>query len=74
MYLCVRGIVAKPVPSQESEMSYICVLGVSLPSLYQALGNDTPKAQIYDLSLSWLGTGLATIPLKHKYMTSHFPF
>ena len=27
------GIVTKPVPCQESERSYICVLGVSLPSL-----------------------------------------
>jgi hypothetical protein len=36
MYLYVRGIVNKPVPSQESEWSCICVLGVSLPSLYQA--------------------------------------
>ena len=32
MYLCVRGIVTKPVQSQESEWSCICVLGVSLPS------------------------------------------
>ena len=36
MYLCVRGIVPKPVPSQESLRSCICVLGVSLPSLNQA--------------------------------------
>jgi hypothetical protein len=51
MYLCVRGIATKPVPSQERERSCICVLGVSsqeherssicvlgvsLPSLYQA--------------------------------------
>ena len=36
MYLCVRGIVTKPVTSQESDWSCICVLGVSLPSLYQA--------------------------------------
>jgi hypothetical protein len=51
MYMCVGGIVTKPVPSQEGEWSYICVLGVSspesewscisvlgvsLPSLYQA--------------------------------------
>ena len=36
MYLCVRGIVTKPVPSQECERSCTCVLGVSLPSLYQA--------------------------------------
>jgi hypothetical protein len=28
MYLCVRSIVTKPVPSQESERSCICVLGV----------------------------------------------
>ena len=28
MYLCVRGIVTKPVPIQESERSCICVLGV----------------------------------------------
>ena len=41
--------------------------------MWYRLGNDTPKAQIYDISLSWLGTGLLTIPLKHKYMTSHFP-
>jgi hypothetical protein len=46
--LCFRGIVTKPVPSQESEMS------------------DTPKTQIYDLSLSWFSTGLVAIPLKHK--------
>jgi hypothetical protein len=32
MYLCVRGIVTKPVPGQESDWSCICVLGVSLPS------------------------------------------
>ena len=36
MYFCVRGIVAKPAPSQESMRSCICVLGVSFPSLYQA--------------------------------------
>ena len=36
MYMCVGGIVTKPAPSQESEWSCICVLGVSLPSLYQA--------------------------------------
>ena len=30
--MCFKGIVTKPVPSQESERSYICVLGVSLPS------------------------------------------
>jgi hypothetical protein len=36
MYLCVRGIATKPVPSQEDERSCICVLEVSLPSLYQA--------------------------------------
>ena len=36
MYLCAMGIVKKPVPSQESVRSCICVLGVSLPSLYQA--------------------------------------
>jgi hypothetical protein len=36
IYLCFSGIVSKPVPSQESERSYICVLGLSLPSLYQA--------------------------------------
>ena len=36
MYLCVKGIVTKPVSSQESERSCICVLWVSLPSLYQA--------------------------------------
>jgi hypothetical protein len=28
MYLCVRGIVTKPVPSQERDRSCICVLGV----------------------------------------------
>ena len=33
MYLCVRGIVTKPVPSQESERSCICVLGVSILNL-----------------------------------------
>jgi hypothetical protein len=37
------------------------------------LGNDTLKTQIYDVSLSWLGTGLVAIPLKHKYMIYHFP-
>jgi len=36
MYLCVSGIVTKPVSSQESERSCICVLVVALPSLYQA--------------------------------------
>jgi hypothetical protein len=30
MYLCVRGIVTKPVPSQVSQRSCICVLGVSI--------------------------------------------
>jgi hypothetical protein len=30
MYLCVRGIVTKPVPIQESERSCICVLGESV--------------------------------------------
>jgi hypothetical protein len=35
VYLCVRGIVTKPVPSQESEWSCICVLGV-FPGLVQA--------------------------------------
>jgi hypothetical protein len=30
----------------------------------------TSKTQIYDLSHSRLGTGLVTMPLKHKYMTS----
>jgi hypothetical protein len=63
--LCFRGIVTKAVPSQESERSS------HFPGLVQLrLGNDTLKTQIYDLSLSWLGTGLVTIPLKHKYMTS----
>jgi hypothetical protein len=33
---------------------------------WYTLGNDTPNTQIYDLSLSWLGTGLVAIPLKHK--------
>jgi hypothetical protein len=28
MYVCVRGIVTKPVPSQESEWSCICMLEV----------------------------------------------
>jgi hypothetical protein len=28
MYLCVRGIVTKPVPRQESEWSCICVRGI----------------------------------------------
>ena len=28
MYLCVRGIVTKPVPIQESDRSCICVLRV----------------------------------------------
>jgi hypothetical protein len=41
--------------------------------VWYRLGNDTPKTQIYDISLSWLGTGLVTIPLKHKYMTSNVP-
>ena len=41
--------------------------------MWYRLGNDTPKTQIYDISLSWLGTGLVTIPLKHKYMTSNVP-
>jgi hypothetical protein len=36
MYLCVSGIVIKPVPSQEDERSCICVSEVSLSSLYQA--------------------------------------
>jgi hypothetical protein len=58
MYLCVRGIVTKHIPSQESDWSF---------------GNDTPNPQIHDQSLSWLGTGLATIPLTHRYMTNHFP-
>jgi hypothetical protein len=60
MYLCVRGIVIKPVPSQEDERSCICVSEVSLSSLYQATS-------------SWLGTGLITIHLTHKYMTSYLP-
>jgi hypothetical protein len=64
MYLCVRGIVTKPVPSQESERSCICVLAI----MYY-----TPNTQIHDHILSWLGTGLVTIPLTHKYMTAHFP-
>ena len=34
--MCFKGIVTKPVPSQESERSNICVLVVSLPSRYQA--------------------------------------
>ena len=34
---------------------------------------DTPNTQIHDHSLSWLGTGLVTIPLTHKYMTANFP-
>ena len=34
--MCARGIVTKPVPSQESDWSCICVLGVSIPNLYQA--------------------------------------
>ena len=33
--MCVGGIVSKPAPTQESERSCICVLGVSLPSLHQ---------------------------------------
>ena len=36
MYLCVRGIVTKPVPCQEDERSYICLSEVLLPSLYHA--------------------------------------
>ena len=28
--MCVRGIATKPVPSQEDERSYICVLVVSI--------------------------------------------
>jgi hypothetical protein len=35
MYMCVGGIVTKPAPTQESEWSCICVLGVSFPSLHQ---------------------------------------
>jgi hypothetical protein len=30
MYLCVRGIGTKPVPSQEDERSCICELDVSI--------------------------------------------
>jgi hypothetical protein len=33
MHVCVRGIVTKPVLSQESERSCMCVLGVSILSL-----------------------------------------
>jgi hypothetical protein len=33
MYLCVKGIDSKPVPSQESERSCICVLRVSIVPL-----------------------------------------
>jgi hypothetical protein len=29
MYLCVRGIVTKPVPNQEDERSCICVRGIA---------------------------------------------
>jgi hypothetical protein len=29
MYVCVRGIVTKPVPSQEDERSCICVRGIA---------------------------------------------
>jgi hypothetical protein len=80
MYLCVRGIVVKPVPSQESEWSCICVRGIvtkpvpSQESEQSCTGLVTiPLIQIHDHSLSWLGTGLVTIPITHKYMIAHFP-
>jgi hypothetical protein len=36
VYLTPLHFINVPVPSQESERSCICVLRVSLPSLYQA--------------------------------------
>ena len=33
---------------------------------------DTHSTQIHDRSLVWLGTGLVTIHIAHKYMTAHF--
>jgi hypothetical protein len=71
MYLCVRGICTKSGQwdvmyfcirgsSQDSEMSCICVLGVSNTQIHDIslswLGTDTPNTQIHDISLSWLET------------------
>jgi hypothetical protein len=39
----------------------------------EVFNNDTPNKQVYDRLLSWLGTGLVTIPLPNKYMTAHSP-
>jgi hypothetical protein len=61
LYMCVGGIVTKPVPRQKSDWSCICVLGVSLPSLHKdrkVSGHvyDTPNTHIHDHSLSWFDT------------------
>jgi hypothetical protein len=56
MYLCVRGI----VHTNTRLMTFL--------ACYR-LGNDTSNTQIHDWWLSWLVTGLVTIPLTHKYMT-----
>jgi hypothetical protein len=83
VYNCKKRTSCILMTSQERERSCICVLGVSLLSLYQARNVrghdcsrswlDTPNTQIHDLARSWLGTGLVTIPLTHKYLTAHVP-
>jgi hypothetical protein len=60
---CVRDIVTKPVPSQESEWLCICVLGLSM--LYMCLF-DTDTLIKIDADTTW-------ITLTHKYTTTHFP-
>jgi hypothetical protein len=76
LYMCLLSIEVT-VPSQESEWSCICVLGLSM--LYMCLlsievtvpsqeryNMDNPNTQIHDHSLSWLGA-VTSIKSRHRY-------
>ena len=66
MYLYVRSIVTKRVPSQESDWSCICVSEVSLSSLYQArkMRGHVFVLEVYILPLSMIFLlDFETVPL-----------
>ena len=64
IFLCFKGIATKPVPSQESERSYICVLGVSLPSL-----NCTKPGTLDVIYLCFRGIVTKPVPSQESEMS-----
>ena len=74
--MCFRVIVTKLVPSQESERSYICVLGVSLPSQESershicVLGVLLPSQESERSNICVLGVSLPSL-CKARRMRGH---